>query len=182
MEDFQGGEKKVIIVSTTLSRRHRVEKEAKIGFLGDPKVGLKVKCLRLEACLIEKDPDRIDRSNLGLQMVERAVSCIDDKFPGNDFFVKFGAADWPSPRRSHGFDHDDLIMYVLLASFVSNCRWDRMKWRIFRKLEHAMATKQPWNAQQTSQVWRKLGSTSIGRGSGGGVGPVRRGPPSKKSH
>ncbi|CAM9527052.1 unnamed protein product [Sphacelaria rigidula] len=37
VEDFQGGEKKVIIVSTTLSRRHRVEKEAKIGFLGDPK-------------------------------------------------------------------------------------------------------------------------------------------------
>lgn len=37
MEDFQGGEKKVIVISTTLSRRHRVEKEAKIGFLGDPK-------------------------------------------------------------------------------------------------------------------------------------------------
>lgn len=28
----------MIIVSTTLSRRHRVEKEARIGFLGDPKV------------------------------------------------------------------------------------------------------------------------------------------------
>lgn len=27
----------MIIVSTTLSRRHRVEKEARIGFLGDPK-------------------------------------------------------------------------------------------------------------------------------------------------
>lgn len=38
MEDFQGGEKKIVIVSTTLSKRHRVEKEAKIGFLGDPKV------------------------------------------------------------------------------------------------------------------------------------------------
>lgn len=37
VEDFQGGEKKVIVISTTLSRRHRVEKEAKIGFLGDPK-------------------------------------------------------------------------------------------------------------------------------------------------
>ena len=37
MEDFQGGEKKIIIISTTLSRRHRVEKEGKIGFLGDPK-------------------------------------------------------------------------------------------------------------------------------------------------
>lgn len=37
VEDFQGGEEKVIIVSTTLSRRHRLEKEARIGFLGDPK-------------------------------------------------------------------------------------------------------------------------------------------------
>lgn len=37
VEDFQGGEKKIIIISTTLSRRHRVEKEGKIGFLGDPK-------------------------------------------------------------------------------------------------------------------------------------------------
>lgn len=37
VEDFQGGEKKVVVISTTLSRRHRVEKEAKIGFLGDPK-------------------------------------------------------------------------------------------------------------------------------------------------
>ena len=37
MEDFQGGEKKIVIISTTLSRRHRVEKEGKIGFLGDPK-------------------------------------------------------------------------------------------------------------------------------------------------
>lgn len=37
VEDFQGGEQKIIIISTTLSRRHRVEKEGKIGFLGDPK-------------------------------------------------------------------------------------------------------------------------------------------------
>lgn len=37
MEDFQGGEKKIIVISTTLSKRHRAEKEAKIGFLGDPK-------------------------------------------------------------------------------------------------------------------------------------------------
>ncbi|CAN0465565.1 unnamed protein product, partial [Scytosiphon promiscuus] len=37
VEDFQGGEKKIIIISTTLSRRHRVEREGKIGFLGDPK-------------------------------------------------------------------------------------------------------------------------------------------------
>lgn len=37
MEDFQGGEKKIIIISTTLSRRHRVEREGKVGFLGDPK-------------------------------------------------------------------------------------------------------------------------------------------------
>ncbi|CAN0547925.1 unnamed protein product, partial [Ectocarpus sp. 12 AP-2014] len=33
----QGGEKKIVIISTTLSKRHRVEKEGKIGFLGDPK-------------------------------------------------------------------------------------------------------------------------------------------------
>ncbi|CAN0124966.1 unnamed protein product, partial [Ectocarpus sp. 8 AP-2014] len=37
VEDFQGGEKKIVIISTTLSKRHRVEKEGKIGFLGDPK-------------------------------------------------------------------------------------------------------------------------------------------------
>ncbi|CAN0359015.1 unnamed protein product, partial [Discosporangium mesarthrocarpum] len=37
VEDFQGQESKVVILSTTLSRRHRMEKEARIGFLGDPK-------------------------------------------------------------------------------------------------------------------------------------------------